>query len=129
MAFTRATPRVSPSTSSQSVRTRSSTASATKHDATPSVADEQLLIDIDLPILGTEPSTFDVYEREVRQEDAFVPDPSFRAGRAHVLEGFLGRPFVFATPYFHARYGARARENLERSLAGLRALGATPATA
>lgn len=101
----------------------------TKHDAAPSAADEQLLVDIDLSILGTEPSTFDVYEREVRQEYAFVPDASFRAGRARVLESFLARPFVFATPYFHARYEARARKNLERSLTRLRALGSAAATA
>jgi predicted metal-dependent HD superfamily phosphohydrolase len=99
----------------------------TKHDAAPSAADEQLLVDIDLSILGTEPGTFDVYEREVRQEYDFVPEAAFRAGRAQIAQSFLARPHIFSSTYFRDRYEVRARQNLERSLAQLR--GASPAAA
>jgi predicted metal-dependent HD superfamily phosphohydrolase len=93
---------------------------ATRHAAVPDREDERLLVDIDLSILGTEASTFDVYEREIREEYAFVPEAAFRAGRSAVLEGILARPKIYSTPPFDARYELRARENLARSIARLR---------
>lgn len=93
---------------------------ATKHDAAPADADEQLLVDVDLSILGTEAGTFDVYEREVRQEYAFVPALPFAAARAAILEAMLARPQIFATPWFFSRYEQRARKNLARSISALR---------
>lgn len=97
----------------------------TKHAATPSAPDEQLLVDIDLSILGTESATFDVYEREIRAEYAFVPEVAFNAGRAAILASFLRRDAIFTTPHFHERYEARARENLQRSIRRLSAAHAT----
>jgi predicted metal-dependent HD superfamily phosphohydrolase len=81
--------------------------------------DTQLLLDIDLAILGASPSRFAEYERQVRAEYAHVPDAAFRAGRARVLEGFLARPRVYGTAAFHDALEARARENLGQALAAL----------
>ena len=92
---------------------------ATKHDALPSSTDSRLLVDIDLAILGAPGERFDEYERQVRQEYAWVPDALFRGKRREILEAFLARPHIFGTDYFRSKYEARARINLERSIASL----------
>jgi len=94
---------------------------ATRHSFAPQTPDEQLLVDIDLAILGAAPARFDEYERQVRAEYAHVAEADFRAGRARVLAGFLARPRLYATQPFHDALEQRARENLGRSLAALRA--------
>ena len=90
---------------------------ATKHQAVPSDPDAQLVADIDLAILGRPLKEFRRYEWAIRQEYAHVPDVAFAAGRAKVLRHFLGRPSIYATPTFRARYEVSARRNLERALA------------
>ena len=57
---------------------------ATRHAAVPRGPDEEVLVDIDLSILGAAPARFDEYERQVRAEYAWVPDFLFRrsAGRS-----------------------------------------------
>ena len=92
-----------------------------RHEAPPGDPDAQLLLDIDLAILGAAPARFDEYERQVRAEYAHVPDAQFRAGRARVLAGFLGRPRLYATQPFHDALEQRARGNIGRSLSALHA--------
>jgi predicted metal-dependent HD superfamily phosphohydrolase len=94
---------------------------ATRHDAPPASGDAALVADIDLAILGADAARFDEYERQVRAEYAPVPDALFRNGRRRILERILARERIFTTPAFHARYEARARGNIERSLAAVRA--------
>jgi predicted metal-dependent HD superfamily phosphohydrolase len=89
---------------------------ATKHDAIPESADGKLLVDIDLAILGASAERFDEYERQVRQEYAWVPEPLFRAKRREILEAFLARPHIFSTSDFRSKFEAQARANLERSI-------------
>jgi predicted metal-dependent HD superfamily phosphohydrolase len=92
---------------------------ATRHAAAPEAADARLLVDVDLSILGAPPARFDEYERQIRIEYAWVPEPAFVQARANVLRGFLARPSIFNTPWFAARLEAPARANLEQSLAAL----------
>jgi predicted metal-dependent HD superfamily phosphohydrolase len=92
---------------------------ATVHDAVPSAQDERILVDVDLSILAAPPQRFDEYERQIRDEYAWVPEPSFRASRREILEGFLARPRIFGTREFFERYEARARGNLQRSITAL----------
>jgi len=92
---------------------------ATRHAAVPVGRDPQLLVDVDLSILGAEEARFDEYERQVRREYEWVAEPAFRAGRARVLESFLARPAIFTTPWFAERLEPRARRNLARSLRAL----------
>ena len=92
---------------------------ATRHAALPETADEALLVDIDLAILGASEERFAQYEAQVRAEYAWVDDAVFRSRRRDVLTGFLARPTIYATAHFRALLEAAARTNLERSIARL----------
>jgi predicted metal-dependent HD superfamily phosphohydrolase len=89
----------------------------TRHDALPESVDEQVLVDIDLSILGAPPARFDEYEREVRAEYAWVPELLFRAKRKEILQAFLDRAAIYHTAPMRERLEAQARANLARSLA------------
>jgi len=92
---------------------------APRHSQVPATPDERLLVDIDLAILGAAPARFDEYERQIRDEYAFVPDDVFRDKRADILRGFLARPALFSTAALAARLEAPARANLARAIARL----------
>jgi predicted metal-dependent HD superfamily phosphohydrolase len=92
---------------------------ATRHDALPEGRDAELMIDIDLAILGAGAERFDEYERQVGVEYGFVPDEVRRPRRRAILQRFLDRPAIYATPGMHARLEASARSNLMRSIAAL----------
>ena len=92
---------------------------ATQAHAASGDADTQLLLDIDLAILGASDERFAEYERQVRAEYAHVPQDQFAAGRARVLSGFLARPRIYQTRPFHDALEQRARANLGRALAAL----------
>ncbi|MGJ7565491.1 HD domain-containing protein [Variovorax sp. GB1R11] len=91
---------------------------ATRHDAVPEGRDAELLIDIDLSILGAERARFDEYEQQVGVEYAFVPLEVRLPRRREILQRFLDRPALYATPRMRALLEARARLNLQRSIAG-----------
>lgn len=91
----------------------------TCHDALPQTRDEQVLIDIDLSILGAEPARFDEYERQVREEYAWVPGFVFKRKRREVLQGFLDRASIYSTAPFREQLEKKARENLARSISNL----------
>lgn len=92
---------------------------ATKHSLLPQTDDEQLLVDIDLSILGAAPGRFDEYESQVRDEYTAVPEPDFQRRRRQILQGFVAREVIYATPWFHNRLEVQARSNLARSIAAL----------
>lgn len=89
---------------------------ATRHTANPILPDEQLLVDIDLSILGAEQARFDEYEEQIRKEYAFVPRWLFRRKRRAILQGFLDRPSIYSTTHFKQALERRASENLKRAI-------------
>jgi predicted metal-dependent HD superfamily phosphohydrolase len=91
----------------------------TDHAAPPGEPVGELVCDVDLSILGRPAEEFDEYERQIREEYRHVPDPLYRAGRAHMLKTFLSRDPLFRTDHFRHRYETAARHNLRRSLASL----------
>jgi predicted metal-dependent HD superfamily phosphohydrolase len=93
---------------------------ATKHVALAGPGDAQLLCDIDLSILGRSPEAFAEFERRIRQEYAWVPEPTYRTSRSEILAGFLRRRTIYQTDYFRDRYEAPARQNLHRLIKRLR---------
>ncbi len=88
----------------------------TRHLTLPREPDGLLLCDIDLSILGREPAIFDEFERRIRREYAWVPEPTYRSSRSEVLAGFLRRRSIYQTEQFRNRYEVSARANLERIL-------------
>lgn len=92
---------------------------ATRHTEAPATADAQLLVDIDLAILGADEPRFAEFERQVRDEYAFVPDAVFRSRRRAILQAFLQRPRIYGTDHFRAAREEMARRNLRRAIAGL----------
>jgi predicted metal-dependent HD superfamily phosphohydrolase len=90
---------------------------ATQHQALPQGTDQQLLIDIDLAILGAPPQRFDEDERQVRIEYAAGPEQAFRIGRRKILQSFLDRPALYGTVPPRQCFEAQARVNLQRSIA------------
>jgi predicted metal-dependent HD superfamily phosphohydrolase len=91
----------------------------TRHRAPPEGADAQLLVDIDLSILGAPAPRFDESDQQVRAEYAHVPEQQYRDGRRTILQGFLARARLYSTEHFHSRLEHLARENLRRALARL----------
>lgn len=90
---------------------------ATCHAAPPRTRDAQVLVDIDLAILGAEEERFAEYERQIRAEYAHVPALLFGPRRRALLQSFLDRASIYATPALHRRLEARARANLARAIA------------
>jgi predicted metal-dependent HD superfamily phosphohydrolase len=88
---------------------------ATCHTAQPTkptTADEALLVDIDLSILGAAPERFVQYEQQIRAEYAHVPDAVFHPKRRDILTHFFTKPRIYVTPYFYQAHEAVARKNL-----------------
>lgn len=79
----------------------------------------EILVSIDLAILGAPPADYDAYAAAVRAEYAHVPEDLWRAGRARVLQRFLDAPVIFPDPAFAGRFEDQARANLSRELASL----------
>lgn len=86
-------------------------------DGTP---ETNVLLDIDLAILSSDPGTYSGYELGIRAEYWFVPSFIYRRTRASLLENFLRRDRIYQTEYMRERE-SRARANLAASVAVLRA--------
>jgi predicted metal-dependent HD superfamily phosphohydrolase len=93
---------------------------ATCHAALPEGRDQQLLVDVDLAILGAPRARFIEYEEQVRKEYDWVPGWLFRRKRRGILKEFLARDPIYNTPQIRAQLEGRARENLAYSLRQLR---------
>ena len=88
----------------------------TKHTGVPALPEEQLLVDVDLSILGATKERFAEYERQIREEYAFVPEAIFKTKRSEILQSFLNRPRIYGTVHFHDSLEARARANLRLAI-------------
>ena len=95
---------------------------ATQHDAptaSGSDRDAQLLVDIDLAILGSPAERFERYDQDVRKECAWVPGFRYQEARAQVLQSFLDRPRLYHGDAATALLEAQARINLAAALSWL----------
>jgi predicted metal-dependent HD superfamily phosphohydrolase len=92
----------------------------TRHDGPTADPAGRLLCDIDLSILGRSTAEFEVYDRGIRDEYAWVPEDAYRVARRQVLDRLFQRRPLYQTDHFRDRYEGPARANLERALAVLR---------
>jgi len=86
---------------------------ATEHTAAPLAGDAALLVDIDLAILGATPARFAEYERQIRQEYAWVPEEVFVEKRRAVLQGLMARHQIYRTVFFRKKNDSQAHINLQ----------------
>ncbi|RNG22411.1 HD domain-containing protein [Streptomyces botrytidirepellens] len=88
----------------------------TDHDPAEGDTNGEVLCDADLAVLAGSPEAYSAYATAVREEYAFVPDDTFREGRANVLRHLLGLPCLFRTPIGHDRWEPAARRNMTTEL-------------
>lgn len=92
----------------------------TDHKGEPNRPDGQLIVDIDLAILGAQGDRFMRYEAGIRSEYAWVEEENYKKGRAAILTRFLERPQIYRVPSLTERFEVGARANLAYSLTRLR---------
>lgn len=93
---------------------------ATKKHELSSCNDTNILLDLDLSILGTSNETYDTYCKNIRAEYRIFPDFLYNRGRIKALNHLLSTGSIFKTPYFIERFEQKARENLLREMDSLR---------
>lgn len=94
---------------------------ATKKHEVPSedtklVKEIQILLDVDLGILGEQEETFSLYEQNIRKEFWFVPTDLYNKERRNVLMSFYVKNKIYYTKFFQENYEKQARLNLRRVL-------------
>jgi predicted metal-dependent HD superfamily phosphohydrolase len=93
---------------------------ATRHQREVTDTDAQLMVDIDLSILGREPEVFWQYEENIRKEYAWVPENLFQEKRMEILQGFLNRSFIYYHGVYRERFENQARRNIKQAILRLR---------
>jgi predicted metal-dependent HD superfamily phosphohydrolase len=82
-------------------------------------ADESLIVDLDLTVLGADAPRYDDYAVAIRREYAFADDAEYRVGRCAFLRSMLARPRVFSTLSVRETFETTARHNLAIELSSL----------
>ena len=85
------------------------------------VSDAAYLLDMDLSILGTPWSEYQVYAQAVRQEYRHIANEDYRTGRIAVLQKLLAHPVLYLTAYYHSHFEVQARDNIKREISILHA--------
>lgn len=92
---------------------------ATLHKGKQGDPDEELMVDIDLTILGAKKSVYDEYEKNIRKEYELVPILVYKSRRKEILAGFLARDRIFKNNYFYEKFERQARINLKNAIKAL----------
>lgn len=85
---------------------------ATRHGAQPSEPPLQLLVDVDLAILGADADRYAEFELQIRAEYWWVPTTLYRKQRGAILHSFVMRASIYSTHEFRERYERQARNNI-----------------
>ncbi|WP_246843103.1 hypothetical protein [Allokutzneria sp. NRRL B-24872] len=89
------------------------------HEAAGEDSLADVLLDVDLAILGAPQEKYDAYVRAVRAEYSHVADEQWRVGRAAVLRSLVERDVLYRTADARRRWDSFARNNMRRELAAL----------
>ena len=87
---------------------------ATRHKQTEGMHAEEIMCDIDLSILGSEPKKYHDYAEKIRNEYSWVGITEYSEARARVLTNFLNRDNLFQTTYAIRKWELKARINLKK---------------
>jgi predicted metal-dependent HD superfamily phosphohydrolase len=93
---------------------------STRHNQEITEVDAQLMVDVDLSILGREPEVFWKYEKNIRKEYAWVPSDTFRQKRIEILNTFLERKSIYYHRSFQELFEEKARLNLLQAIEQLK---------
>lgn len=92
---------------------------ATKSHTKTTDNDLQVLLDLDLAILGQTKTLYQNYAKQVREEFGYVPNFLYKRGRKLVLKNFLERPSIYQTSFFKEQLEEQARQNMKEELESL----------
>lgn len=92
---------------------------ATVHTAEIQSGDQQLMVDIDLSILGVPSAVYAQFEKNVRYEYRLVPYFLYKKKRKEILASFLARDKIYQSDYFFETCEAQARVNLAAAIDAL----------
>ena len=92
---------------------------ATRHNTEVIDRDAQMLVDVDLSILGRDKAIFWLYEENIRKEYAWVPAIIFRQERMEILHRLLDRQHIYYCEIYREMFEERARVNINQAIARL----------
>lgn len=78
--------------------------------------DARLFLDCDMAILGAMLEAFAVYDRAIAEEYSAVPRWLYRIQRRKFFRKLLASDRIFLSDFFHERFEAQARRNLQAAL-------------
>lgn len=84
----------------------------TEHNSQPKDLESQIIIDVDLAILGASTERFAEYEQQIRAEYSWVPKIIFNHKRKTILKNFLKQTAIYYTPILKELLEKQARINL-----------------
>ncbi len=86
---------------------------ATQHNINLFSNDENLIVDIDLAILGKSEEIFNLYNKAIRKEYFWVPEDIYLKERKKVLISFYDRESIYYHKEIADLFEKRAKKNLE----------------
>lgn len=92
---------------------------ATAHQSSTNSVDQNLIVDIDLSVLGQPKAAYTVFSRGVREEYRRVPSFIYRRKRKEILASFLSRDRIYTFEQFQKKYESSARENIANEIESL----------
>ena len=93
---------------------------ATQHNSTVQSNDEKLIVDIDLAILGSSKSDYDMFEQSIRKEYRLIPWIVYKKKRIEILNWFLDRESIYSHQHFRDSFEVKARVNLKNAIENLK---------
>lgn len=78
--------------------------------------DLALFLDLDLSILGSDPSTYETYSTQIRSEYMHKPWEVYKVDRPKILKNFLERKVLYFTEQFQKAFEEVARTNLAKEI-------------
>ncbi len=84
----------------------------------PHTDDTLHFLDCDMAILGAEPDAFAAYDLAIAEEYRAVPRWIYRRKRRAFFQQLLAAERIFLSDFFHERFEALARHNLQSVLTG-----------